>query len=137
MTLLESHYLFYYLSQSEKKRRAENNLQLTLLSFPVLQKSFPVTDADGFNHIFCSTQYRVWVSDWNTSILTDTATGDTQYSLKDILGSSTGKQTVNSDRELRRLEGQLSVVPNFTNSAIIFHIINDFNLNVKTIFKST
>ena len=40
---------------------------------------------------------------------------------------------------LRRLEGQLSVLPNFTNPAIIFHIINDFNLtcNVKTIFKST
>ena len=39
--------------------------------------------------------------------------------------------------ELRRLEGQLSVLPNFTNPAIIFHIINDFNLNVKSIFKST
>ena len=38
---------------------------------------------------------------------------------------------------LRRLEGQLSVLPTFTNPAIIFHIINDFNLNVKTIFKST
>ena len=38
---------------------------------------------------------------------------------------------------LRRLEGQLSVPPNFTNSAKIFHIIKDFNLNVKTIFKST
>ena len=38
---------------------------------------------------------------------------------------------------LRRLEGQLSVLPNFTNSAKIFHIIKDFNLNVKTIFKST
>ena len=34
---------------------------------------------------------------------------------------------------LRRLEGQLSVPPNFTNSAKIFHIIKDFNLNVKTL----
>ena len=33
--------------------------------------------------------------------------------------------------------GQLSVTPNFTNSTNIFHIIKDFNLNVKTIFKST
>ena len=39
--------------------------------------------------------------------------------------------------DLRRLEGQLSVLPNFTNPSIIFHIINEFNLNVKTIFKST
>ena len=37
----------------------------------------------------------------------------------------------------RRLEGQLSVLPNFTNSAKIFHIIKKFNLNVKTIFKSS
>ena len=38
---------------------------------------------------------------------------------------------------IRRLEGQLSVLPNFTNSPKNFHIIKDFNLNVKTIFKST
>ena len=35
------------------------------------------------------------------------------------------------------LEGQLSFLPNFTNSAKIFHIIKYFNLNVKTIFKSS
>ena len=38
---------------------------------------------------------------------------------------------------LRRLEGQLSVLPNFTNSPKLFHIIKDFNLNTETIFKST
>ena len=38
---------------------------------------------------------------------------------------------------LRRLEGQLSVLPNCTNSPKIFHIIKDFHLNIKTIFKST
>ena len=38
---------------------------------------------------------------------------------------------------LRRLQGQLSVLPNLTNSPKLFHIIKDFNLNIKTIFKST
>ena len=38
---------------------------------------------------------------------------------------------------LRRLQGQFSVLPNLTNSPKIFHIIKDFNLNIKTIFKST
>ena len=32
---------------------------------------------------------------------------------------------------LRRLEGQLSVPPNFTNAAKIFHIIKDLNLHIK------
>ena len=34
---------------------------------------------------------------------------------------------------LRRLKDQLSFLPNFTNSAKIFHIIKEFNLNIKTI----
>ena len=38
---------------------------------------------------------------------------------------------------LRRLQGQLSVLPNLTNSPKLFHIIKDFNHNIKTIFKST
>ena len=38
---------------------------------------------------------------------------------------------------LRRLQRQLSVLPNLTNSPKLFHIIKDFNLNIKTIFKST
>ena len=38
---------------------------------------------------------------------------------------------------LRRLQGQLSVLPNLTNSPKKLHIIKDFNLNIKTIFEST
>ena len=40
---------------------------------------------------------------------------------------------------IRRLEGEFSVPPNFTNSPTIFNVISigDFNFNVKTIFKST
>ena len=38
---------------------------------------------------------------------------------------------------LRRLQGQLSALPNLTNSPKIYHIIKDFNLNIKTIFKLT
>lgn len=39
------------------------------------------------------------------------------------------------ERYVKEAGGQLSVLPKFTNSAIIIHIINYFNLNVKTVFK--
>ena len=38
---------------------------------------------------------------------------------------------------LKRLEGLLSDLLNFTNSAKIFHFIKDFNLNIKNISKSS
>ena len=38
---------------------------------------------------------------------------------------------------LRRLEGQLSVLPNFTDPAIIFHIINDISEDNYSVDAST
>ena len=51
--------------------------------------------------------------------------------------TTSGLVVVEIMTDLRRLEVQLSVLPNFTNPSIIFHIINEFKFNVKTIFKST
>nr|XP_022290322.1 uncharacterized protein LOC111101960 [Crassostrea virginica] len=58
-------------------RQAEVEDLLTLLSSPVLQKSLSVTGVERCLHISCVTPDRVWVSDGNHLILTDTATDKT------------------------------------------------------------
>ncbi|XP_078327780.1 uncharacterized protein LOC111117144 [Crassostrea virginica] len=73
---------------------------LTLLSSPVVQKSLSVTGVKYCSHISCVTPDRVWVSDVNNLILTDTATGKQLHSVEHSLHSDFGKHTVNCDSEL-------------------------------------
>ena len=73
---------------------------LTLLSSPLVQKSLSVTGVERCYHISCVTPGRVWVSDVNNLILTDTATGKQLHSVEDSLYSWRGIYTVNCDSEL-------------------------------------
>ncbi|XP_078311416.1 uncharacterized protein LOC144618693 isoform X4 [Crassostrea virginica] len=81
-------------------RRAGVEDLLTLLSSPVVQKSLSVTGVNECYHISCVTPDRVWVSDLNNLILTDTATGKQLHSVEDSLDSGIGKHTVNCEGEL-------------------------------------
>ncbi|XP_078327680.1 uncharacterized protein LOC144623214 [Crassostrea virginica] len=81
-------------------RRAEVEDLLTLLSSPVVQKSLSVTGVGNCSHISCVTPDRVWVSDSNNLILTDTATGKQLHSVEHPLHSVSGIHTVNCDSEL-------------------------------------
>nr|XP_022312626.1 uncharacterized protein LOC111117735 isoform X2 [Crassostrea virginica] len=85
---------------SEIPRRAGVEDLLTLLSSPVVQKSLSVTGIKLCRHISCVTPDRVWVSDFNNIILTDTATGKQLHSVEDPLDSGDGKHTVNCEGEL-------------------------------------
>nr|XP_022311932.1 uncharacterized protein LOC111117143 [Crassostrea virginica] len=73
---------------------------LTLLSSPVIQKSLSVSGVNNCLHISCVTPDRVWVSDEDNIILTDTATGKQLHSVEDPLGLPTGIHTVNCQGEL-------------------------------------
>ena len=81
------------------KRQGLEDL-LTLLSSPVVQKSLSVTGVENCLHISCVTPDRVWVSDINNLIFTDTATVKQLHSVKDPLDSWTGIHTVNCFSEL-------------------------------------
>nr|XP_022337268.1 uncharacterized protein LOC111133298 [Crassostrea virginica] len=87
------------LVKTGKRQAPGTELLLTLMSSPVLQKSLLVTGVDVCVHISCVTLDRVWVSDINNLILTDTATGKQLYSVEDSLHSF-GTHTVNCDSEL-------------------------------------
>ena len=88
------------ITASGKQRRAENKLLLTLISSPVLQKSLAVKGVKKCFHMSFATQERVWLSDGENLILTDTATGDTLYELEDFGKFSWGLHTVNNACEL-------------------------------------
>ncbi|XP_078327689.1 uncharacterized protein LOC111117750 isoform X4 [Crassostrea virginica] len=81
-------------------RRAGVEDLLTLLSSPVVQKSLSLTGVNRCYHISCVTPDRVWVSDVNNLILTDTATGKQLHSVENSLDSWRGIHTVNCDSEL-------------------------------------
>ena len=81
-------------------RKAGDELLLTLLSSPVLQKSLSVTGVNCSYHISCVTPDRVWVSDRNNLILTDTATGKKLHSVNESATADFGIHTVNCCREL-------------------------------------
>ncbi|XP_078311701.1 uncharacterized protein LOC111100413 isoform X1 [Crassostrea virginica] len=81
-------------------RRAGVEDLLTLLSSPVVQKSLSVTGVVFCFHISCVTPDRVWVSDWDNIILTDTATGKQLHSVEHSLQTGSGKHTVNCEGEL-------------------------------------
>nr|XP_022337229.1 uncharacterized protein LOC111133282 isoform X1 [Crassostrea virginica]XP_022337230.1 uncharacterized protein LOC111133282 isoform X1 [Crassostrea virginica]XP_022337231.1 uncharacterized protein LOC111133282 isoform X1 [Crassostrea virginica]XP_022337232.1 uncharacterized protein LOC111133282 isoform X1 [Crassostrea virginica]XP_022337233.1 uncharacterized protein LOC111133282 isoform X1 [Crassostrea virginica]XP_022337235.1 uncharacterized protein LOC111133282 isoform X1 [Crassostrea virg len=103
------------LVKTRKRQAPGTELLLTLMSSPVLQKSLSVKGVEDCRHISCVTQDRVWVSDLNNFILTDTATGkilhsvehsieedkyEINYLLSHRLGLRSGKHTVNCDSEL-------------------------------------
>ena len=70
---------------------------LTLLSSPVVQKSLSVTGVEWCGHISCVTPDRVWISDLNNLILTDTATGKQLHSVEHPSDYVTGIHTVNCE----------------------------------------
>nr|XP_022312642.1 uncharacterized protein LOC111117739 [Crassostrea virginica]XP_022312643.1 uncharacterized protein LOC111117739 [Crassostrea virginica]XP_022312644.1 uncharacterized protein LOC111117739 [Crassostrea virginica]XP_022312645.1 uncharacterized protein LOC111117739 [Crassostrea virginica]XP_022312646.1 uncharacterized protein LOC111117739 [Crassostrea virginica]XP_022312647.1 uncharacterized protein LOC111117739 [Crassostrea virginica]XP_022312648.1 uncharacterized protein LOC111117739 [Crasso len=91
-------------------RRAGVEDLLTLLSSPVVQKSLSVTGVKRCTHISCVTPDRVWVSDYNNLILTDTATGKQLHSVEDSLDSNSGKHTVNCDCELIYIDKEYNII---------------------------
>ncbi|XP_078341903.1 uncharacterized protein LOC111100239 [Crassostrea virginica] len=91
-------------------RRAGVEDLLTLLSSPVVQKSLSVTGVEECLHISCVTPDRVWVSDWDNLILTDTATGKQLHSVEDPLHSVTGKHTVNCEGELIYIDKECNII---------------------------
>ncbi|XP_078320664.1 uncharacterized protein LOC144621415 [Crassostrea virginica] len=91
-------------------RRAGVEDLLTLLSSPVVQKSLSVTGVEWCDHISCVTPDRVWVSDRNNLILTDTATGKQLHSVEDSLDSGTGIHTVNCEGELIYIDKEFNII---------------------------
>ncbi|XP_078312217.1 uncharacterized protein LOC111133292 isoform X3 [Crassostrea virginica] len=96
------------LVKTGKRQAPGTELLLTLMSSPVLQKSLSVTGVSVCRHISCVTPDRVWVSDSNNLILTDTATGKQLHSVKDSLHFDTGLHTVNCDSELIYIDKDLN-----------------------------
>nr|XP_022337227.1 uncharacterized protein LOC111133281 isoform X3 [Crassostrea virginica] len=89
------------LVKTGKRQAPGTELLLTLMSSLVLQKSLSVTGVEDCRHISCVTPDRVWVSDYDNIILTDTATGKQLHSVEDPLQySGDGIHTVNCDSEL-------------------------------------
>nr|XP_022288002.1 uncharacterized protein LOC111100419 [Crassostrea virginica]XP_022288004.1 uncharacterized protein LOC111100419 [Crassostrea virginica]XP_022288005.1 uncharacterized protein LOC111100419 [Crassostrea virginica]XP_022288006.1 uncharacterized protein LOC111100419 [Crassostrea virginica] len=91
-------------------RRAGVEDLLTLLSSPVVQKSLSVTGVQDCFHISCVTPDRVWVSDVNNLILTDTATGKQLHSVEHSLDSGNGIHTVNCEGELIYIDTELNII---------------------------
>ncbi|XP_078311334.1 uncharacterized protein LOC144617791 isoform X2 [Crassostrea virginica] len=92
-------------------RRAGVEDLLTLLSPPVLQKSLSVTGVKCCYHISCVTPDRVWVSDKNNLILTDTATGKQLHSVEHSLQySGSGIHTVNCEGELIYIDKEFNII---------------------------
>ncbi|XP_078309518.1 uncharacterized protein LOC144617911 isoform X2 [Crassostrea virginica] len=90
-------------------RRAGLEDLLTLLSSPVV-KSLSVTGVKDCKHISCVTPDRVWVSDRNNLILTDTATGKQLHSVEHSLDSGTGIHTVNCEGELIYKDKEYNII---------------------------
>ncbi|XP_078312215.1 uncharacterized protein LOC111133292 isoform X2 [Crassostrea virginica] len=88
------------LVKTGKRQAPGTELLLTMMSSPVLQKSRSVTGVEHCDHISRVTPDRVWVSDVNNIILTDTATGKQLHSVENSVHSMHGIHTVNCDSEL-------------------------------------
>nr|XP_022289782.1 uncharacterized protein LOC111101546 [Crassostrea virginica] len=91
-------------------RRAGVEDLLTLLPSPVVQKSLSVTGVKYCSHISCVTPDRVWVSDNNNLILTDTATGKQLHSVEHSLDSWNGKHTMNCEGELIYIDNEYNII---------------------------
>ncbi|XP_078321502.1 uncharacterized protein LOC111117751 [Crassostrea virginica] len=91
-------------------RRAGVEDLLTLLSPSVVQKCLSVTGVKKCEHISCVTPDRVWVSDHENIILTDTATGKQQHSVEHPLDLMTGIHTVNCEGELIYIDNEVNII---------------------------
>nr|XP_022287301.1 uncharacterized protein LOC111100024 isoform X2 [Crassostrea virginica] len=91
-------------------RRAGLEDLLTLLSSPVLQKFPTVTGVKYFRHISCVTPDRVWVSDSDNLILTDTATGKKLHSVEHLFHTGIGRHTVNCEGELIYIDKDCNII---------------------------
>ena len=84
----------------KRKIRAGNGQNLLRMTYsPVLQKSFTSSSVNTCLHISFLTPERVWISDLNNLILTDTTKGKTLYVVKNLC-DSLGVHTVNSVEDL-------------------------------------
>ena len=89
------------LTPSGIQRQARDvKLLWTLMPSSILQKTFSVTDATRCNHHSFVTPDRVWVSDKDSLLLTDIATGKQLHSVENPRNSGVGIHTVNSEGEL-------------------------------------
>ena len=90
------------IKRGKRQLLAGNELLLTLITPPVLQKSLKVKDTKDYKHISCVTPHRVWVHDEDKLILTDTTNGNDLYSVQDSLQEflDLGIHTVNNEYEL-------------------------------------
>nr|XP_034320715.1 uncharacterized protein LOC117687750 [Crassostrea gigas]XP_034320716.1 uncharacterized protein LOC117687750 [Crassostrea gigas]XP_034320717.1 uncharacterized protein LOC117687750 [Crassostrea gigas] len=80
-------------------RRVGNQCLLKLTSGAEFHQSLTLTGGGRCNHISCVTSDRIWVSDWNNLMLTDT-TGVPLHRVKDSCRGLSGLHTVNSESEL-------------------------------------
>ncbi|XP_078340752.1 uncharacterized protein LOC111110355 isoform X2 [Crassostrea virginica] len=91
-------------------RRAGYEDLLTKLPSPVIQKSLSVTGVDYCGHISSVTPDRVWVSDLNNLILTDTETGKELHSVNNPLHSGNGIHSVNCKGELIYIDKKHNII---------------------------
>nr|XP_034310350.1 uncharacterized protein LOC117684003 [Crassostrea gigas] len=91
-----------------EKPQQGNQCLLKLMSPPELLPSLTLTGVDRCLHISCVTSDRVWVSDWNNIILTDT-TGVPLHRVKDLCNDFTGLHTVNSESELIYIDRKYNI----------------------------
>nr|XP_034309388.1 uncharacterized protein LOC105325719 [Crassostrea gigas] len=82
-----------------EKPQQGNQCLLKLMSPPKLLPSLTLTGVGGCYHLSCVTSDRVWVSDINNLILTDT-TGVPLHCVEDSFSDLYGLHTVNSESEL-------------------------------------
>ncbi|XP_065932107.1 uncharacterized protein [Magallana gigas] len=88
-------------------RRVGNQCLLKLTSGAELHQSLTVTGVGRCYHISCVTSDRVWVSDWNNLMLTDT-TGVPLHRVEDSC-SGLGLHTVNSESELIYIDRNFNI----------------------------
>ncbi|XP_065937904.1 uncharacterized protein [Magallana gigas] len=90
-------------------RRVGNQCLLKLTSGAELHQSLTVTGVDGCEHISCVTSDRVWVSDENNLMLTDT-TGVPLHRVEDSCSELyIGSHTVNSESELIYIDRKYNI----------------------------
>nr|XP_034305492.1 uncharacterized protein LOC117682306 [Crassostrea gigas] len=89
-------------------RRVGNQCLLKLTSGAEFHQSLTVTGVGRCDHISCVTSDRVWVSDYNKLMLTDT-TGVPLHRVGDSLSGYTGSHTVNSESELIYRDRKLNI----------------------------
>nr|XP_034319911.1 uncharacterized protein LOC105328450 [Crassostrea gigas] len=91
-----------------EKPQQGNQCLLKLMSPPELLPSLTLTGVDGCDHISCVTSDRVWVSDDDDLMLTDT-TGVPLHRVEDSFSDLYGFHTVNSESELIYIDRKYNI----------------------------